>query len=132
MQSCSFCADTSPAKLRSAETIAGEEWQNVAAGPGSLSLCFLLWLSVPSGARATGGSASKIISAHEDHVPTNKAVPPKFYSKKIHLGNNVRGDRVAGACGPEPESESAKRRKLDGSVTDRCHSVPPVPHTPQQ
>ena len=74
-------------RARSAETITGKEWQNVAPGAGSLSSYFLFWLSVPSGARATGGSASKIISAHEDQVPphTIKQWPPntKFSTKKI-------------------------------------------------
>ena len=68
-----------PAQHCHAETITGKEWQNVAAGAGSLSSYFLFWLSVPSGARATGGSASKIISTHADQVPPPQyiAVAPK-------------------------------------------------------
>ena len=68
---------------RSAETITGKEWQNVAAAAGSLSWYFLFWLSVPSGARATGGPASKIISAHEDQVP------PTIYSSGPQSPNSL-------------------------------------------
>ena len=85
-------------RARSAETITGKEWQNVAAGAGSLSSYFLFWLSVPSGARATGGSASKIISAHEDQVP------PTIYSSGPKSPNSLLNKIICATMLKETES----------------------------
>ena len=101
------------------------------------------------------GSASQVeqgpraVLLQRSFLPMRIKSPPTIYSSGPQSPNSLLNKiiwaiicatmlrrRQNRRCGPEsepePESEleSAKRRKLDGSVTDRCHSVPPVPHTP--
>ena len=71
---------------------------------------------------------------------TIKQWPPntKFSTKKIiwaiicatMLKETEPPVRAGARAGARVGVGVSKRRKLDGSVTDRCHSVPPVPHTP--
>ena len=86
-----------------------DRWWGMAecsSGTRILVFMFLALAQRPKWSKGHGRFSIKIISAHEDQVPPNKAVAPKFYSKKNHLGNNVRGARVAGAGRSQSQSRS--------------------------